>query len=239
MELSHGQNAYTYKPLSDQLHPIRLLKLHKAENFQDKIYCNLWETTLYANVEFEALSYTWGNTPVDEMRFMYLRDYGEGRSEDVNKDYQFWIGRNLEQALRYLRFADRDRILWIDKICINQSDEGEKGKQIGQMRLIYIHARRVVLWMGEEGDANMALNHIRRLESAFEVDSHRRKTMFNGMSAEEVEKNADSLDPEGIVVFLMPFLLDGYDREWCACDDLLNREWWTRSWYDAAPGYVV
>jgi Heterokaryon incompatibility protein (HET) len=40
--------------------------------------------------------------------------------------------------------------LWIDQICINQSDIDEKSYLIGKMSLIYSNAESFLIWLAEE-----------------------------------------------------------------------------------------
>ncbi|KAK6581169.1 hypothetical protein PZA11_006657 [Diplocarpon coronariae] len=59
------------------------------------------------------------------------------------------VHRNLREALRYLRHADRPRTFWIDALCINQPDINqldteERNHQIGQMSMVYSRASKVV-----------------------------------------------------------------------------------------------
>lgn len=55
------------------------------------------------------------------------------------------ITRNLDLALRGLR-RKGESPLWIDAICVNQSDAYEKGQQILRMGHIYSVATKVVAW---------------------------------------------------------------------------------------------
>lgn len=57
------------------------------------------------------------------------------------------IKPNLEEALRHLRLPNQYRRLWVDALCINQEDLGERSRQVGYMRLIYKHAARVIVWL--------------------------------------------------------------------------------------------
>lgn len=56
---------------------------------------------------------------------------------------------NLQAAVRHLRFPDCVRKLWIDALCINQSDVAERSKQVSQMSQIYSPADMVIIWLGE------------------------------------------------------------------------------------------
>ncbi|KAH7224386.1 uncharacterized protein BKA55DRAFT_545969 [Fusarium redolens] len=71
-------------------------------------------------------------------------------SEIVGIYYQ-----SLRTALMHLqncRLDDQDRCLWVDAICINQSDVSERTHQVGMMREIYSTASRVLIYLGI-GDA--------------------------------------------------------------------------------------
>jgi len=47
-----------------------------------------------------------------------------------------------------------ERILWIDAICINQDEQGEKEQQVRCMAKIYAKASRVIVWLGEAADCS-------------------------------------------------------------------------------------
>lgn len=59
---------------------------------------------------------------------------------------------NLEKALRHLRDHASGRILWVDAICINQSDEEEKLSQVQSMGSVYREAVEVRIWLGSLND---------------------------------------------------------------------------------------
>ena len=44
------------------------------------------------------------------------------------------ITPNLDRAMRWLRYVDRERVFWIDAICIDQENIEERGRQVGYMR---------------------------------------------------------------------------------------------------------
>ncbi|ETS87873.1 hypothetical protein PFICI_01701 [Pestalotiopsis fici W106-1] len=87
---------------------------------------------------YEALSYVWGSE--DKPRSILV------------SGHLVHIGTNLYQALLRLRHRVLDRVLWIDAICINQADTGEKSQQIPLMSQIYHQAGRVIVWLGVEAD---------------------------------------------------------------------------------------
>lgn len=61
---------------------------------------------------YEALSYVWGDPDIT----VPIQLHGSGHK----------VTRNLELALRYIRLGDRERVMWVDALCINQTDISEK-----------------------------------------------------------------------------------------------------------------
>ena len=66
---------------------------------------------------------------------------------------RFAVGENLYLALRMLQssFEVRERRLkiWIDAICINQSDLNKRAQEVKRMDRIYSEALVVRAWIGE------------------------------------------------------------------------------------------
>lgn len=58
------------------------------------------------------------------------------------------ITSNLDEALRSLRSEQTQRVLWVDFVCINQSDIQERASQVGMMGDIYRQAEKVIIWLG-------------------------------------------------------------------------------------------
>lgn len=116
---------FKYEPLQSksESRPIRLLLLFPAEAFDEEIRCELFHTTIEANADFEALSYTWG----DEKELLTICLNAKRHN----------ITKNLDTALRHLRDNDSIRTLWVDALSINQRDTKEKTQQVKHMRSIY------------------------------------------------------------------------------------------------------
>lgn len=86
----------------------------------------------------------------------------------------FHIRRNLYQALLRLRRKDSIVNLWVDAICINQSQDGmrEKADQLAMMAEIYRSAANVCIWLGEEFEAGTeGCQLIRQIMNLREFDS--------------------------------------------------------------------
>ncbi|KAI0107914.1 HET-domain-containing protein [Hypoxylon sp. NC0597] len=102
--------------------------------------------------QYSALSYTWGH-PV-------LVDFKDDMSHAVICNGQRMpIGLNLNDALQhiYVESGIAPPLLWVDAICINQSDLVERANQVRLMTTIYFNAGNVVVWLGkDDSDAHEA-----------------------------------------------------------------------------------
>jgi hypothetical protein len=63
-------------------------------------------------------------------------------------DCRFNIRENLWQALNQLRREEEERVLWIDALCINQTNILERNHQVAQISSIYSSCSRCVAWIG-------------------------------------------------------------------------------------------
>ena len=73
--------------------------------------------------------------------------------------------KNLAEALQCLTVTDESRFLWVDAICINQTDDSERSQQVRSMAKIYEDARRVLVWLGlGETDTLAAFQRLTREE---------------------------------------------------------------------------
>ena len=128
---------YNYQPIDLGRPAIRLLRLLQG-TLADDIQCELfdaWIDLFEGGIPYDALSYTWGSMEMTA-------------TITVNGN-TMQITSNLLVALQHLRFEDKDRILWIDAICINQADKKERGHQVQQMGKIYKEAEQVIIWLGK------------------------------------------------------------------------------------------
>jgi hypothetical protein len=147
-------DPYAYSPLPDA-NGTRFLRLlpgsHEAE-----IDCDLFPVDfhqlfpVYSKYgEYEALSYVWGDKSVRKNIIVNGRSLG--------------ITTNLHAALLRLRYRSTSRLLWIDAICINQTDIEERAAQVERMATIYALAECVLVWLGpEQNRSNHAFNLIRK-----------------------------------------------------------------------------
>ncbi|KAI9147991.1 Heterokaryon incompatibility protein [Paramyrothecium foliicola] len=113
---------------------------------REKYDPELTESTDGPFLGYEALSYTWGSD----------QDQETVTVEGQNGVSVLYVTPNLAEALRHLRNRDQPRVMWIDAICIDQTNVGERNVQVKRMGQIYALATRVVAWLGP-GSASSSL----------------------------------------------------------------------------------
>lgn len=152
--------------------------------------------------DFSALSYSWGSP--DDIKTITLN----GRPSPV--------GANLEAALRALRnephFAAGLR-LWVDALCINQTDLAEKSQVLPIMQMLYREASTVTVWLGAPNDTS--------------DDDLEALSKFAGIPHESILQHASlamgrsvqSLAPLAYSQTILPALVN-----------IIDRPYWTRMW---------
>ncbi len=133
----------------------RLLSL---ESRPDIVTLSLYPASLQDKPNYEALSYTWG----DSKKRKEIRCNGQSAT----------VPKNLYTALQNLRLPERHRTLWVDAICINQRDNSEKSSQIRIMPHIYQMAQTVLVWIGKADDrTRRTFSEVRRLAATPKADT--------------------------------------------------------------------
>ena len=123
---------------------IRTLILQPAPPHEEPISCDLKVISLEEPDEYEALSYTWG-APFEGQTLDHRHITLCGRN--------FEVTGNLYTALKRFRTQDKPRVLWIDAVCIDQSNDAERSAQVAIMSKIYAAASRVLIWLGEDSSS--------------------------------------------------------------------------------------
>ncbi|KAI4862008.1 heterokaryon incompatibility protein-domain-containing protein [Hypoxylon rubiginosum] len=134
---------YKYQPLPNNAHT-RVLHLQPSLDPTAPLRGTLRFVNLNSDPFFYALSYTWGD-PVFSEEII------------IDESSTLMITKNLCNGLARFRLPTEIRHLWVDAMCINQSDASEKARQIPLMAQIYRGATSVLVWLGDshEGSANM------------------------------------------------------------------------------------
>ena len=140
-----------YKPLDRDSGAIRLVRLLPGTDEPIRLELIHSNSDEEPHIPYEALSYVWGSP-------------NEGRAVEVDGQ-QLTITPNLNLALLRLRRANEDRILWIDAICVNLSDDKEKSEQVAKMANTFARAEKVIIWIGESTpETDVVFHSMQRLE---------------------------------------------------------------------------
>jgi len=128
-----------YQPLANgEIRVLRLTRGLQEEELQLQLKS---QKTDDKNLPYEALSYAWGTqTPSVPILALGLN-----------------ITPSLYNALHHLRLPDKDRVLWVDAICINQKDPDERASQVEMMTDIFGRSSKVVIWLGDPDDSTQFL----------------------------------------------------------------------------------
>ena len=171
----------------------------EAGNWTDEISCTLRKTSPSSNITYEALSYVWGDP----------KNTKEIRLD--NQSYQVTL--NLESALRHLRDQDKARTMWIDALCINQTDVEERSSQVQYMREIYEHSSMTIVWLGNStSQTELAFNFIQNY-----VDN----------MPEDEDDHIDNVSELATRISGDPASFQKLDS---VSNEILMQSWWSRSW---------
>lgn len=127
----------------------RLLDLHPGEPDMPLIGA-LRKVRLSGHDVYEPLSYTWEDHPTDVTKdgndihpFLFLHD-------NYDAEACIQLQTNCARALCRIRDDRVIRTVWVDAICINQSDLAERSRQVSLMERIYSRPHTVVVYVGHE-----------------------------------------------------------------------------------------
>jgi hypothetical protein len=106
--------------------------------------CRLVSFDLRTCLEFRALSYKWGTSPASI-------------SIQVNS-LDFYIRPHLFSFFEQVH-GSCEGFLWIDAICIDQTNVSERNHQVQLMGEVYSRASEVLIWLGDAvGDSDLAMD---------------------------------------------------------------------------------
>ncbi|PNP58229.1 hypothetical protein FNYG_15147 [Fusarium nygamai] len=124
-------HRFHYEPFDLESAGFRLVLLEKG--VQSQLRCQLWQAYLDDIIPYEALSYSWGSQSTPHEILV------DGKTLSITE--------SLYEALWHLRRPDEDRMLWVDALCIDQSNIKERGHQVNRMGEIYGKADKVIIWL--------------------------------------------------------------------------------------------
>lgn len=226
-----------YKPLDKLKFEIRVLKINPSANKNDKVQCTLTTASLLSNPDFNALSYVWGNANDTEhidvngisfsatknlVEFLrQLRDL-QAHYKPKTKERSFFkrFYNSQEEAKESPTWPTEHIPLWVDAICINQSDSKELSNQVSMMRDIYQRAKLTYAWLGtEENDSDLAMNALSAsAEELFNPTDISKKPWLR-------EKYSFlGKDDAPVMEEFIP------NKSWLAVRQIVRRSYWKRVW---------
>jgi hypothetical protein len=156
------------------------------------------------NLVFDALSYTWG---IQDSTFPMVCN---GKTLQVH--------HNLFSALPYLATRHGtagDRPIWIDAVCINQTDQPEKSIHIRRMNNIYRQAETVWVWLGISSEQGRIPEAIALLPQIARV----------------ANRCNELRDSPSILLEYRRSQLQGFEPAlWTAVLHILSNQWFHRVW---------
>ena len=172
-------DEFIHKPIRKaDMRLLRILPQPRIGGLQ--IRCDMIHERIADAPPYTAISYHWGTPSPEDMKEIII----DGAS--------FKVSPSIHSFLLSKRSPWTSVLVWIDSICINQSDNAEKSQQVcSLMRYIYREASCVIGWLGESSDADSAL-YISRIvpyfQSMTEINQAKLSTGDWAVAMKEFEK---------------------------------------------------
>ena len=180
---------------------IRLLKLLPSLQQDNLKQCYLYHANLIDLPTYDALSYLWG----------------EGGTGTIQLDgKRVTIRSNLADFLESWQYQSEDAAhdLWIDSLCIDQSNIEEREHQVMHMRRIFQQSRELIIWMGQlTPSINLGLELLQKVAT---------------WTQNAQTKNSSPRSQE--LLAIMQTSENDSPRTWDAIHSVVRNPWWTRAW---------
>ena len=207
----HAQNlipkhTYQWKSLTSP-DSIRLFCLESAKDRLSPLYGTMKEVNLLGIAQpYEALSYACGA-------------YNPSVKLYCDGPVYVLITETLASALRQFRLPDQNRLLWVDSVCIHQTDIPEKNHQVGTLvARIFQDATTVLGWLGAADK-----DTVRAFEIIHELSQHVNSIV--GFATKDVVKEI----PKTLRLQLgQKYLSNNSTAD--VIGSIFNRDWFNRRW---------
>jgi hypothetical protein len=204
--------AYQYQSLREGEKEIRLIRLVTGYPTESSgpVQCVLEPYSLNTcpSVPFVAVSYCWGTSAerrVIEIGGMMLN-----------------VPASAEEVLRVaLQAEGSSSYIWIDAICIDQSNMSERNDQVALMGALYSRADRVLVWLGHAspGIRHALLSIHSVIQQCHDVTGDGAildETLWGGSGAQKHYLYSDDGLPS--------------DCDWLALEEFFASRWFKRMW---------
>jgi hypothetical protein len=203
---SESLSLYKHRPLPNS-HSIRILRICPSLSSGSPVQCEMLCISLVGGFHppYAGISYRW-DPEGSEQETIYIN----GRP--------FQVYSSVYSILKHMRSKLRKQCVWIDSVCINQSDDEEKAKQVLLMRVIYENCSYLVGWLGGSAQRSNIL------DMDLYSDEGTAVRMITRINASKYLQNIT--DHDNISAFIRSYSL----QEWRALERLIANPWFTRVW---------
>ncbi|KAF2028046.1 HET-domain-containing protein [Setomelanomma holmii] len=153
-------DLFTHEPLDTNRRHIRLIKLQRNESCQrvntheDDIVCTIATFQSDRTPPYIALSYTWGAPTPTRTILVNSRPHH--------------VRENLYAFLRAFKdHESNEQYLWIDQLCIDQTNTRERNHQVSMMANIYRSCHFVISWLDPNWSSCTAAQELRSRKYQF------------------------------------------------------------------------
>ncbi|SPO03685.1 uncharacterized protein DNG_06368 [Cephalotrichum gorgonifer] len=240
---------YTHTPLpADRFRLIKLLDPASHawpgdETAHEPLCAEFVESSFGEVISYEALSYCWTGHQraiLAEERDVHAQMDRRLCIKSSGRTAGFIpISRSLEAALRHVQHQT-EKPLFVDQVCINQSDLEEKSHLVQRMGDIYTNAERVLAWLGpptpESGEFMSFMQNLKEGPStAFHRLSDIDYTSFATIRASILDEDPDVMMVPEELKADRDELQELATRIWDALPlrgfvDFCSRQWFGRMW---------
>lgn len=163
-----SNNEFTHETLPDPAKYMRLLEV-LDDNYSKttKVRCRLTTWPIDSMPPYHAVSYTWGDPKSNTFILMNdkaleVRTNCELALKQIywyRKSHSFLYRKRQSHLYRETRseWYTESRYFWVDALCIDQSNDEEKSKQVAMMGSIYKNASHVLSCIGDHADDSLFL----------------------------------------------------------------------------------
>lgn len=198
MAASTMTSSPIYQELDQAKREIRLIVIDPG-CIQDTIRCAMHTVSLLERPLpiYDTISYVWGDAT--SRGIVYINDH------------KLDIPLSAEAVLRRMRDTECERTVWIDSLCIDQTNKIDRNYQVQLMCDIYSSTNMGLIWLGEDnGHAEEIFESIRAL-----YDEARRETSDFQKFKETVWPGwFDAYGPPSAVQFSAEHLASFFDLPW-------------------------
>lgn len=186
----------------------RLLQLH-GYDARGRIICSLVNTNIDVAPSYTAISYSWGIPKLDQVV--------------ICDDNSLAVTSNVYALFSQLIQKDEiNKMIWVDAVCIDQSNLTEREQQVRLMKDIFSGALLTIVWLGEPKEPGLVPS---MLELGENIIAMTKKVSPRILKSEELEGyGLPTLDHHSWKMLAEFFCLSWFQRVWTTQEYVLAKD---------------